>query len=241
MNALVQNGELSITEIHAHLNLPKSTIFVILNTLERSNFIEKTPDGKFRLGYGSFLLGMSYYKRLDIRDVARPHLLKLVQGTPYTCHLAILVGINPVYIDKVEGDSFIRFATSIGQTLPLYSSGVGKALASGMEYSQIRESLQLEADTSELQDKGKSHALNIETMMEEIEYVKKHGYIIEDELMEEGIRCIGAPIFDLSGKVIASISVTSLSKDLPAFKFHEVGEKVKDTALSISKELGHDL
>lgn len=234
LNTLAEAGDQSITELHTQLQIPKSTTFVILNTLEKNHLIDKTPDGKFRLGFGLFRLGMNYYKQMDVRNIARPYLESLVSNTPFTCHLAILENNQPVYIDKVEGDGFVRFATMIGQRLPLHSSGVGKALAMGMSNEEIEKSV---ADRLEpLTDK--SHR-TLKEVLDDIETARENGYSIEDEQMEEGIRCIGSPIYNTTGKAIASISITALVRDLPASKIHQLGTKVSDTALRISMELGY--
>ncbi len=235
LNALAINDNLSITEIHSKLNLPKSTTFVILSTLERHNYIAKTEDGKYQLGHGVFQLGMSFYRNINVRNIARPFLMKLVEGTPYTVHLAVLSQNKAVYIDKVEGSGFVRFSTFIGQTLPIHSSGVGKALAASLSESEI---MNLVIEKSEI-NTGQDEKYTLEKLKEEIQFVLKHGYVVEDEQMEKGIRCIGAPIFNNTGQIIASISITSLSKDLDVVKFNSVGEKVRNCAYEISKNFGY--
>ncbi|MFB5662975.1 IclR family transcriptional regulator [Alteribacillus sp. HJP-4] len=236
LNALSNTKKMTVSEIHKQLNIPKSTVFVILNTLEKNNFIEKTNDGKFSLGHAIFHLGMSYYRNADIRNVAKPYMELLIKDTSFSCHLAVLVDDQPVYIEKVKSDSFVQFATQIGDTLPLHLSGVGKALASGMNKEEIKNAVKdkLEAFTA------KSYT-TVEEVLEDIEDVRIMGYAIEDEQMEEGIRCIGAPILDNTGKVIAAISITSLVKDLPVAKIPIFGEKVRDTAQKISIELGYNV
>lgn len=234
LNELDEHGDLSISEIHHRLNIPKSSAFVILNTLEKHRMIERVNEGRFRLGPFIFQLGMSFYRRIDIASIARSHLQRLVDGTPYTAHLAVLMNDNPVYIDKVEGSGFVRFATAIGQSMPLHASGVGKALASGMTDEEIIRALdgRLESYTA------KSYR-SIEEVLEDIRMVRKTGYSIEDEQMEEGIRCIGAPIVGRSGKVEASISITALSKDLPIIRIPEIGFQVANTAMAISYDMGY--
>lgn len=223
---------LNVSDLHTQLSLPKSTTFVILNSLEQHGIVEKTPGGTYKLGYGVFPWGMSYYRSMDVVSVARPHLEELVADTPYTAHLAKLVDGHPVYIDKVEGNGFVRFATTIGQSLPLHLSGVGKALAVGMTRDEIARSI-MPAEPE------RHHIRAMETMLNDLEFIRKHGFAIEDEEFEEGIRCIGAPIRDFSRKVVAALSVTALSKDLQAVKFHEAGCRVKETAERISAELGY--
>lgn len=232
LNALTDQ-HMSIQEVHTTLNVPKSTAFVILNTLEQYSLIQKTPEGKYRLGHGVLRWGIGYMQSMDLVTVARPHLERLVQDTPYTAHLAIADKDKAVYVDKVEGSGFVRFATKIGQTQSLHASGVGKAIASGMTDEHIANAIEAELQTTP--DKVERV---VEKLLEDIQYVRKYGYSIEDEEFEEGIRCIGAPIRKENGHIFASISITSLNKDLPATKFQKMGEAVRETAARISEELG---
>lgn len=234
MDLLLESQKLNIKEIQTRLKIPKTSVFVLLHALEKYQLIEKDDGGHYFLGSKSFHWGMDYYKRISVRKVARPFMQALVETTPYTCHLAVLMNNKPVYIDKVEGNGFIRFATTVGQSLPLHLSGVGKALASGLSDSEIEETLK-----DQMQHLTAKSPTRIKTILEEIEFVRTHGYSIEDEQMEEGIRCIGAPIYGLSENVIAAISLTSTSKELPAIKYREIGEAVKATALEISRNMGY--
>ena len=68
--------------------------------------------------------------------------------------------------------------------------------------------------------------------------VREIGYAIEDEEGETNIRCIGAPIYDNTGRVAAAIRITALRNELPSIKYGEVGKLVRDKALLISGELG---
>lgn len=232
LNALAAN-ELSISDLHSQLKLPKTTTFVILNTLEQHEIIRKTAEGKYRLGPGVLRWGNRYFDSMDMVQIARPHLERLVEEKPYTCHLAVLIGDKPVYCDKVEGNGFVRFATMIGQSQPLHQSSVGKALAAGLSDDDIRSLLPGVMDAST----GKS-IRSIEKFLEEVQFVRENGFAIEDEEFEEGVRCIGAPIRNYTGSIVASISITALSKDLPAVKFMVIGEEVKQTAALISRDLG---
>lgn len=234
INLLVESDKLAIGDICSRLNIPKTSVFLLLITLERHGLIEKDDASRYYPGALLFHWGLDYYKRIDVRKVARPLMQRLAKGTPYSIHLAVLMQDKPVYIEKVEGDGFIRFATTVGQSLPLHLSGVGKALATGMSDVEIRNRLE-----NQLTPQTSKSPTRIEAVLEEIEFARKHGYTIEDEQMEEGIRCIGAPIYGIPRNIIAAISLTSTSKDLPAIKFQTMGEKVRNTALEISYGMGY--
>jgi DNA-binding IclR family transcriptional regulator len=229
----LSESELSISELYTELKLPKSTIFVILNTMEQHSIIEKTAEGKYKLGSGMFRWCLSYIQSIDMVQTARPYLERLVKETPYTAHLAVLANQRPVYVYKAEGDGFVRFATAVGQSMPLHSSGVGKALCVSMTDEEIESTLEKAAQTEK-------SVRTLDKVLDDIRFVREHGFSIEDEEYEEGIRCVGAPIYDFTGKVVAALSITSISKDLPTIKFFSVGEQVKETARQISSELGYN-
>lgn len=233
LNALSEK-ELSAVDLHTSLKLPKTTTFVILNTLEQHAIIYKNLDGTYRLGPGVLHWANRFLGSVELVQFARPHLSALVQDTPFTGHLAVLVDNKAVYCDKVEGNGFVRFATSIGQGQPLHQSAVGKALLAD-HHSKDLELLLPEKSSV---DESKA-ARMMEKWSDDIQFVKDHGFSIEDEEFEEGVRCIGAPIRNHQGFIVAAISITSLSRDLPAVKFMSIGNDVKNAALTISKAIGY--
>jgi DNA-binding IclR family transcriptional regulator len=232
---LLTDHEMGINEIYKQLNLPKSSTFVILGTLENNGIIERTEMGKYRLSSAVFHWGMGYYKNVDIVNIVRPHLRRLIQDTPFTAHLAVLIDGKSIFIDKVEENSFVRFATYVGQAIPFYLSSAGKALGIGMTEEEITLFLQNHVPVK-LTDKS---PVTNEQILEDIRTARKLGYSTEDEQFEKGIRCIGAPVYNFTGQIKWGISIIALSTDLPEDSFERIGEQVKQTAATISLELGY--
>lgn len=232
---LVDSQEpLGISEITNMCNLPKSSVFMIMATLEDHHYVEKNDEGKYRLALKLYSLGMASLLKVDVREVARPFMEKLAQETGYTVHLATLAGGKAVYIDKVNGPGFVQFATSVGQSWHLHLSGVGKALAAHLSEEQIDKIIKEHGLPTSTQNSLNS----AESFKEFLNIVRETGFAIEDEEGEIGIRCIAAPIFDHTKRVVAAISITSLRNELPSVRFQEVGQMVKEKALSISQRLG---
>lgn len=225
---------LTINKIHQELDIPKTSAFVILNTLEKHHLVERQSNGTYKLGHHTFQWGMNFYNNIDLVSISRPFIEQLVKNTPYTGHLAILAHPLPIYIDKVEGNGFVRFATTIGQQLPLHLSGVGKALGTKLDDETILDAIAL---YNENVDGTESNKLN--QFKNDINFIQQNGYAIEDEEMEEGIRCLAVPVYGPNEEILAAISITALSKDLPIVNFNEWGNKAKKTALNISKKLGY--
>jgi DNA-binding IclR family transcriptional regulator len=231
----LSNQALGITEITAQIKLPKTSIFMILTTLEEHGYLEKTIDGKYKLTLKLYDLGQSVINKLDLRTQAKPIMEQLSKTLEYTVHLAVMIDGKAVYIEKVVGPGFVQFSTCIGQSWHIHNSGVGKAMAaylSDKELDQIVEKHGLPSTTSNTL----TSIVDYKTLLES---VRNQGYAIEDEEGEQGIRCIAAPIFDKDGNAIAAISITSIRLQLPSHRFAEVGSLVRDQALLLSSILGY--
>jgi len=134
--------ELKITEISRRTGLHKSTVHSLLKTLQAHGYIDQNADsGKYRLGLKLVERGNLVLHSLDVRTVARGHLLDLSRKTGLTVHLVILDGKEGVYIDKVEGTSGIVMYSRIGRRVPIHSSAVGKVLVAFQSEEVIRNIL----------------------------------------------------------------------------------------------------
>ena len=119
---------LGLAQVAYSLELHKSTAHRFLMVLERHRMVERTPNGKFRLGLRLFDFGNRSIEQYDLRDRAQPHLRRLVAETEETAHLCILEQARVIYIDKIEPARAVRMITRIGTSNPVYCTSVGKAI-----------------------------------------------------------------------------------------------------------------
>lgn len=227
---------LGVTDIYEHNRLPKTTIFMILNTLEDLNYVQRTDDGKYRLTLKLYNVGKDMLSMLDIRSAAKPVMERLASKLRYTVHLAMMEKGIAVYIEKVKGPGFVQFSTEIGQSMHLHNSGVGKAMAAYLPEEELDHWLEVHGMPAATE----KTITDPERLKTYLETVRKAGYAVEDEEGEAGIRCIAAPIVDLTGRTIASLSITALRSELPSESFDKVGQTIKERALTISRSLGYD-
>ncbi|MDD3169532.1 MAG: IclR family transcriptional regulator [Eubacteriales bacterium] len=229
-----QNNELGVTEIANMLELKKSTIFGILATLEKYGFVQQNPaTGKYNLGLKLLELGMIMQDNMDIRTVARPSLKDLVDQYKETVHLVIQDRDEVVNIDKIEGPSAINIRSRIGKRNPIHATGVGKCLLAYNEAHEIEK-----ITGKELKRYTPNTITEPDLLKKELERIREKGYSIDHEEIEEGLRCIAAPIKDHRGRVIGAISLSGPSVRITDEKKEEIAESVKEAAFSISKRLG---
>lgn len=227
---------LGVTDIYEMNKLPKTTIFMIMTTLEDLKYVQKTEDGKYRLTLRLYNIGMEILSKLDIRNIARPYMEKLASELRFTVHLAMLENGKASYVEKVKGPGFVQFSTEVGQSMHLHNSGVGKALAAYLPKDTLAQYVEMHGMPATTENA----ITTPEAFRKFLANVREIGYAIEDEEGEIGIRCIAAPIFDHRGLVCAAISVTALRNELPSMSYREVGLRIRDVALQISEQLGYE-
>ena len=225
-----------VTELAEKLNLHKSTAHRLIMVLESSRYVERDIDtGKYRLGSRILELGLSALSKLDVYEIARPHLRALMSETGETAHIGVLRDGEVVSIVNVESTQAIRTPSTIGTRHPAHSSSLGKvilAFSAPEEVDKFLAGRTLEAHT---RNTITSSALFIH----EIETVRRNGYALDDEEREEGLRCIGAPVRSSSGEVIASVSIAGPVFRLTRDRIDSVAAAVVRTSDAISAALGY--
>ncbi len=230
-----QDEPIGVSEICKLVDIPKTSVFFILNTLEQTQYLSKTEDSKYKLGNKFINLGLTLLSKIDIRKFAAPLMKELMHETGFTVHLAILDQYEAIYVEKMENQAFVKFSTFVGQRQSLHASGVGKALASQLS----EERLDLVIQHMGLPAKTENTITSAKDFKAALEVARKQGYAVEDEEGEYGVRCIGACIYGHDGKPEAAISITALRTELPVQDIPGVALKVKQTALRISEVLGY--
>lgn len=217
------------------LDLPKSSAFVLLTSLEQLGYLTRDSAGRYRLTSRMFELGMRAMRNLDVAEVSMPHLETLRDTTGMTVHLAGRDHSSVVYLRKLDGRGFVRFDTYVGKRSALHLTGVGKALAAFLpedEIERVADGLDFGAGTSKSIQSARAFKANLKR-------VRERGYALDDEEEEPGVRCVAAPIRNHRGDVVASAGVVGLARDLTGgAALDRVAAAVVETTRAISLQLG---
>ncbi len=234
--------ELSVGEVSATTGLHKSTAHRILMALEYNGLVEQNQEtAKYRLAIKFFKLGQQAVARLNLRDIARSYLSALMEETGETVHLAILDNDLVVYLEKVEGSHALRMPSRVGRHIPTYCTSLGKAMLSCLNEAEVRQVIQ----NHPIQQYTPNTVKSAEELLVELKRTRKRGYAVDNEEIEVGLRCVGAPIRDYTGEMVGAISVAGPSARLTREKIPALGSVVMKVAAAISQELcfeapGHD-
>ncbi len=192
----------TMAEISRYLDAPKSSLFPILHTMEDRGFLRlDTAAQRYCIGQQAFLTGSAYESTRPVYDYISGLMEGIVKECQETCHLGILTGSSILYIAKKESPNPIMLRSHIGQRLPAYCTGIGKALLSSHSKEDIS------AMYPEPWKRYTKHTLpDLESLFRELEETRKTGFAYERAELTEDICCIAVPLCHQE-KVIAALSV----------------------------------
>ncbi len=237
LDALADQASLrgtSLTELAQTTGLSKATAFRLLGTLRSHGYVDKDPDTeRYHLGLRILQLSSALLQNLDLRIQAAPILSELVQRTNETVHLGVLDHGSVVYIDKVECDNSVRMHSRVGMQMPAYSTGLGKAILANLNAEQLEEVL-----ACGLLRRTPNTITDAESLRAHLSEARARGYAIDDCENEDGIRCVGAPVFDHAEAVVAAISTAGPAGRMTLERTEVLGPVVKEAAMQISRRMG---
>ena len=225
-------GPLSLTRLAEQAGLHTASAHRILAALMAHGLIEKSGAGEYDLGVRWLEVGNRLRSRLNIRQVAMPYMQQLAELTGETVNLIVRRGDEAVYVERVTGgQTMIQVVQVVGAHAPLHVTAVGKIFLAEDSASGVMgyaERTGLPAYTS-------NTLTTLEKLRAELEVIRREQLAHDREEAELGVACIGAPIRDAEGKLVAGLSISA-----PADR-HKSGwtEALKTAAAQTGAALGY--
>lgn len=230
-------GELSIGELSQALSMDKTTVHRLINTIKEAGYIVQNPcTRKYSNSIKLFTIGTRIIERTGLKEIARPYLEAIANETKETINLSMHSGNDIVYVDKIESDSAIKVGIKMGTSLPMYCTGMGKAILAFLPEESVNEII----SNTNFYKRTPKTVSGKEALLKQLEAVRKNGYAKDGEEYVDGLISFAAPIFDYRNSPVAAISIS-----MPKMRYNETEQRqyyvnlVKDTATALSKELGH--
>ena len=236
IDAVAEAGNVGIRELSSITGFPPSTIHRIVTTLVERNYFQQDPvTRRYSLSYRFLELGSRFQQQTHLTTIALPHLEQLMATARESVNLAVRDGDSMVYLDIVKSSySMLQLFTQPGARVPLYATGVGKLFLSQMQDSELDAYLQRSKPTPytphTLVEKAK--------LVNDLQKIRSRGYSVDNQEMEEGVRCVAALIFDHQGKPAASVSITGAAMRITPNRIEQFGTLAKACAAAISSKLG---
>jgi IclR family KDG regulon transcriptional repressor len=236
LDVLSSEGEKSVTELSKSLNFPKSSVHEIISTLLESGILEKDSDrNRYSLGLKLFELGKQAQTNLEISKIAIPSLRGLHEQLDETVYLTVLDGKEVLYIECFESTKRLRTYSVIGIRAPLHCTAVGKAILAYLDEGDMEEVIQ----SMGMPKFTENTITDRQGLNREMQKIRDCGFAIDDMEHEAGVCCVGAPVRNHTGKVVASISVSGPSQRMTSSRIEEIAPLVMDRAAEISRRLGY--
>jgi len=236
LELLVRRRRLSVTEIAAEMEIPKASAYQIVSTLVEKRILTKAgSNSQYSLGPNLFTLGSYARMNFDVVRVAAPHLQSLNESVDETIHLTVLRDDELLYVDCFESTKRLRTHSSIGEIGELHCTAVGKAVLAFQSDDERRRLL----TGKKLKRFTRNTIVNQTELLRELDAVVQTGYSVDAMEHEEDVRCLGAPIRNHEGLVIASVSVSGPSGRISPDKYSLLSRALLKTADDISRELGY--
>ena len=233
LDLLTSHEELSVPEISRMTGLGKSSVFRLLATLTDRRFVRKTEAAGYRLDIKLAAMGNVVLGRMEIIRYAHPHLLELTRVAGETSHMVIWDrGTSVRFVDKVLSTSTIHTDSSIGFCRSAHLLACGKVLLA-YQSEEFQQAYMRMADFSPM---TQNTIVTEAQLYAELEKIRDYGYGCDLEESEEGLTCFAAPVCDLTGAVVAAISISGPSQRMVANKEKNIA-LIRQTAKDISNAL----
>ena len=223
------------TELSRCLNIPINSVFRILKRLtDREYTIQDPLSSGYQLSTKVFSLGMSLYTRFELRQRARPHIEWLCRETEETCQLQIPQGSMMLVLDTVSPEVSYYLRIVPGALVHYHPNAYGKAVLAFLPEDEVKKIVpprlpSLTPNTIVLRTE----------LMKQLEETRKTGLGYDNEEYNEGIRCIGAPVFNVEGKVVAGLGVSGLVSTFRSGRKALFEQLVLECAWRVSKDIGY--
>ena len=225
-----QDSGLSFSDVATETGLPRASVHRALKGLVDLGYLTFNPETKrYRGALKLANLGSEVVGHFDLREHARPYLLKMHRDTGHTCNMGIKNGNKGIHIDKVEAQDYgIKLCSEVGKSFPLHCTGMGKSLLAWSPQEEVEAVL-----AEPLEVFTEKTVSDLEELRNLLKKIREQGYSLDDEEITRGMMCVAAPVFGTGEHLIAAISVT-----FPTYVFIDRGldreiEAIKHYAAAI--------
>jgi IclR family transcriptional regulator, acetate operon repressor len=226
---------LSLTTIAQRAGIAPSTAHRILHTLKAGGFIhyDDARDG-YLIGVQAFRVGNAFLRNRKLVDVGRGTMRALMEASGETVNMGIEMDGHVVFISQMESHSAIRAFHRPGARGPLHASSLGKAIMAALGDAEVTQRLHrvglAKLTPRTIVDPG--------ALLEDLKASRQRGWAVDDQEQAEGLRCVGAPVFNEHGEVIGAISVSGPTVRMSDERLGELGPMVKRAAAEITERVG---
>jgi IclR family transcriptional regulator, pca regulon regulatory protein len=199
-----RNPELTLSDVARSTGLTRAAARRFLLTLADLGYVRS--DGRwFSLSPRVLELGYAYLSSLSLTEVAEPHLERLVAEVHESSSVCVLDGEEIVYVARVPTSRIMTVSINVGTRFPAYATSMGRVLLAALEDGELDDYL----ERVELRPLSPRTITSEDALRAELAKVRRQGWALVDQELEEGLRSVGAPIRDRTGKIVAAVNLSA--------------------------------
>ena len=229
-------GDVGLNELSAQAGLNVSTCHHLLATLVRRGYVAKAAGRRYRFGSRMLALGQASLRQIDLPQKAAPYLERINVSTGETVHLAMLQSGDLVTVAKRDARHAVRVdAGTLGKSDASHATATGKAILAALPEAEMRRIVEVRG----LRAFTPSTITTVEALVDELAAVRRDGFAMDREEFQPFVVCVGAPIRDLTGAVVGSISASTPTMRATDAHLALMRSEVTGAARTLSEELGY--
>ncbi len=219
-----------LTDLARLTGMPKATVQRLLGVLERRRFVDRTQ-GRFQVGVGILPPSHVFLMENSLTKSALPVLQELAHASQETATLYVLIGMERVVVQRVEGKKPLRYTLPIGQRLPLLLGASGFVLAAAMSREEQEHLLDYTGEVRLCTGR----TLGRRALHAKLETVRRQGYAVSRNMRVLGNFSMAAPVVRPDGATIAAVAITGLSAQIPEEREVALSIEVRRAAQAIGE------
>jgi len=219
------------------LDLPRSTVFRLLHTLQTMGFLLRDNGANgFRLGPAVLGLGFEYLSTLELPEISQPILEALRDATGASAHLAIRDRGDIVYLSRYASRSTLASNIRAGSRLAAHASSMGRILLADLDDGEFDEIYRAGQALKIFTDQTPRDVAALRVLLRED---AARGYVVSQSFFERGVVSVAAALRDSTGRAVGAINITAAEQSVDRAKLEgEIKDKVCEAAHAISASLG---
>lgn len=235
LHILARNGrDWTLTELAHEIGIHKGTARDILLTLQQHGLVDRdVVSARYRLGSGAARLAQAALSKLDLKEAARPALVRLLEEAGETVLLGVREHQHVVIVEVVAPPDELHMAAWVGQRLPISAGSFGKVFLA--EPSALEEYL---ATGGALPSFTPSSQTDVDAYAAELSVVRATSYALDDEEYLAGVRAASAVIRGPTGVAMGAVTVVGFKARISLIELEAIGHACRSAALQITARLG---
>lgn len=222
-------SRLTLTDLARRSGLPLATVHRLVGELVRWGALERDDDGAYRVGVRLWEIGSLAPIRAGLRELAIPYMEDLYEATHENVQLAVLDGLDALFVEKIRGRDSTPIVTRVGGRLPLHATGVGKVLLAHAPAAVVEGLI-----ARGLEPLTPRTIVDPAELRRNLDEVRRNGFAYTRDEMTIGSVSVGAPVYGPQEVIVAAISIVIASRTTDVARLAPV---VRTAARGLSRRL----